>query len=146
VTYLALSPVSAAIYAALNVAGLTALATGGIYDDVPQGTSFPQVVFTVSENQQLGGFGTYPGTSGRLPEIALRVYVFTKSDELNRGMKPAQVVMSKVIELLRTPPAVSGFSSWAIFWDDVNPVGDELVAGVKVKELTANARLYVEAA
>ena len=35
----ALEPVSEAVYSTLNVSAMTALATGGIYDDVPQVTA-----------------------------------------------------------------------------------------------------------
>lgn len=139
---LALNAVSAAIYTALNVSGLTALAPGGAVDDIAQIRAYPCVLFDVSEALQLGGFGTYPGAVGRLPEIALRVYVYSKHE----GQKENQAVMAKVQELLAWPPTVSGHSACAIFWDDAIAVGDELIAGVKVKELTANARLYVEAA
>ena len=47
-SYSALSPVSAGVYAALNVAGLIALAPGGICDDVAQATGYPFVLFDVS--------------------------------------------------------------------------------------------------
>ncbi len=139
-SYSALSPVSAGIYAALNVAGLTALATGGVGDDIAQGTGYPFVLFDVSETAQ-GGFGTKPGL-GQLPEIGLRVHVFSKYE----GMKEAQAVMDKVMQLLADPPAVTGYSSWAIFHDETINLGDQIIAGVKVKELCALFRLYVELA
>lgn len=139
--YLSLSPVAAAIYGALNVAGLLALAPGGVYEDVKQGATFPYVFFEVGEEAQLGGFGTRPGLS-QLPEIGLRVHVFSTA----AGMKEAQAVMAKVHELLVTPPAVTGYSSWAIFHDQTFAFPDELVGGVKVKELVSLYRLYVEEA
>ena len=73
-SYSALSPVSAAVYAALNVAGLTALAPGGVSDDIGQNTTFPCVLYEVHETAK-GGFGTKPG-QGQLPEIDLCVHVF----------------------------------------------------------------------
>lgn len=137
-SYSALSPVSVGVYAVLNVASLTALAPGGVHDDVPQGTTYPFVLFEVQESRQ-GGFGTRPGL-GTLPEIALRVHVFSRFE----GFGEAQAVMAKVIELLKDPPAVSGYSSWAIFHDETIPLQDQAVNNVKVKELVANFRLYVE--
>jgi hypothetical protein len=139
-SYSALAPVSAAVFAALNVAALTAIAPGGVTDDVPQGAAFPVVLYEVSERPH-GGFGTKPGVVGQLPEVELTVHVYSQYG----GMVEAQTVMAKVIELLASPPAVTGYASWAIFHDETIPVGDELLAGVKVKELVAKFRLYVEA-
>ena len=140
-TFTPLSPISVAFYTALNVAGLTALAPGGVHDDVPQNTTYPYVLFEVSEDQQLGGFGTLQGTKA-LPEIGWRVHIFTQGE----GYKTAQAIAAKVLQLLATPPAVTGYGSWAIFHDTTIPLGDELVAGVRVKELVVTGRLYVEEA
>jgi hypothetical protein len=52
--------------------------------------------------------------------------------------------MNAVIGALATAPTVTGYSSWAIFHDDTINLGDQLVAGVKVKELVARFRLFVE--
>jgi len=137
-SYSALSPVSAAVYTTLNVAALLALAPGGVCDDVAQRTGYPFVLFDVHEHRE-GGFGTKPGL-GTLPEVDLRVHVFSQF----QGFSEAQAVMGKAIELLRDPPTVSGYSSWAIFHDDTLALGDEQIAGVKVKELVGLFRLYVE--
>jgi hypothetical protein len=139
-SYSALSPVSAAIYSALNVAALLALAPGGVGDDVAQGTGFPFVLFDVSETP-IGQMGGKPGT-GRTLAIDLRLHVFTQYV----GMNKAQAIAAKCIQLLASPPAVSGFDSWAIFHDDTVPVGRELIAGVEVNELVVNMRLYVREA
>jgi hypothetical protein len=138
-SYSALSPVSVGIFAVLNVAGLTALATGGVCDDVAQNTGYPFVLYEVHE-RAIGGFGTKPGTK-QLAEIDLMVHVFSQF----QGMSEAQSVMDKVIELLKDAPAVTGYSSWAIFHDETLNLGDQDVGGVKVKELVARFRLYVEA-
>ncbi len=137
-SYSALSPVSAAVYAALNVAALLALAPGGVGDDIAQGTGYPFVLFEVHE-KALGGFGTKPGL-GTLPEIDLRVHVFSQFE----GYSEAQAVMGQAIALLKDPPTVTGYASWAIFHDETITLGDQIVAGVKVKELVGMFRLYVE--
>lgn len=137
-SYSALSPVSAGVLSALNVASVTSLATGGVNDDLPQRTAFPCVLFEVHETA-LGGFGTKPGTK-QLPQIDLMVHVFSQF----QGMSEAQAVMDAVIGALATPPTVSGYSSWAIFHDDTINVGDAIVAGIKVKEIVARFRLFVE--
>jgi hypothetical protein len=66
-SYSALAPVSAGVYAALNVVALTALAPGGVCDDVAQNTGFPFVLFEVSERPQ-PAFGTKPGIAGACPK------------------------------------------------------------------------------
>jgi len=138
-SYSALSPVSDGIYTVLNVAALLALATGGVGDDIAQKTGYPFVLYEVHETAA-GGFGTKPGT-GQLPEIDLIVHVFSQY----AGLSEAQSVMDKVLQLLATAPAVTGYSSWAIFHDETINLGDQIVAGLKVKELVARFRLFVEA-
>lgn len=135
--YSALSAVSAAIYSALNVSDLIALAPGGVCDDVAQGSSYPFLLYAVSE-EPWHGMGTKPGT-GRTLQVSLRLHVFSQY----AGMSQAQAVMAKAIQLLTEPPSVTGFGSWAIFHDETVPIGPELVAGVSVHELAANLRLYV---
>ena len=139
-SYSALSPVSAGIYTVLNVAALTALAPGGVCDDVAQSTGYPFVLYAVHE-ERFGGFGTKPGTK-QLPQIDLLVHVFSQF----QGYSEAQGVMGKVMELLKDPPAVSGYGSWAIFHDETTNLGDQIIAGLKVKELVARFRLFVELA
>lgn len=139
--YLALNAVSAAIFGALNVASFTAVCAGGAHDALPQDTSYPCLLFEVSEQQQMGGLGTRPG-QGALPEVQIRLHVFSK----HVGMKECQTVMQKAIELLAVAPSVTGYSSWAIFHDSTLPLSDTVIAGEAVRELVSDLRLYVEEA
>ena len=139
-SFSALSPVSAAIYTALNVAALTDLVPGGVNDVIPQGAAYPLVLFEVSEAQQFGGFGTKPGR-GQLPQMDVRVHVFSQQQDLSE----AQAILAKAIELLADPPAVTSYSSWAIFHDQSLDLGDQVVANITVHEIVAVFRLYVEA-
>lgn len=138
-SYSALAPVSLAVFTALNVAAVTDLAPGGVWQVVPQNTGYPFVLFAVSEAQQLGGFGTKPGV-GQLPEIDLRVHVFSQQDNLSE----AQAIIDVVLALLADPPTVTGYGSWAIFHDSTIDLGDQVVANVTVHEIVAQFRLYVE--
>jgi hypothetical protein len=140
-SYSALDPVSAAIYTTLNVPTLTALAPGGVSDQVAQHTTFPCVLYEVSE-RPVGGIGSRPGAGRRTLEMALRLHVFSTY----AGMLEAQQVMAACIGLLSTAPSVTGYGSWAIFHDDTIPLSDQVVAGVRVNELVANFRLYVSEA
>ena len=137
-SYSTLAPVSAAIYTALNVAALTDLVPGGVSDVVPQNTVYPFVLFEVSEPEQLGGFGTKPGL-GQLPEIAIRVHVFSQQQNLSE----AQGILDTVLQLLADPPAtVTGYGNAVIFHDSTVDLGDQVVANVVVHEIVASFRLY----
>jgi len=138
-SYSALSPVSDAIATALNVAAVTTLAVGGVWDVLPQNTPYPCVLFEVSEPRQLGGFGTKPGL-GQLPELEVRVHVFSQQQNLSE----AQGILAVVIQLLADAPTVTGYASWAIFHDSTIDLGDQIVANITVHELVAIFRLYVE--
>ncbi len=144
-SYSALSPVSVGLYAALNVAAVTALATGGVGDDIAQGTGFPFLLFVVSE-KAAGGFGTQPGR-GQLPQIDLRLHAFSQYG----GGKAAQAVCDAAIGALftafdPTSPTVSitGYQTCGIFHDETSEPFDSLVSGVKVKEIAAQLRMFVE--
>jgi len=140
-SYSALDPASVAVHTALNVAALTALAPGGVGDDIAQFSGYPAVLYEVTETN-LGGMGTRPGSGKRTLEIDLRVHVFSQY----AGFYQAQLVMAKCIELLATAPAVAGYESAAIFHDETIPLASEMVAGVRANELVALFRLYVSEA
>lgn len=131
----ALSPVTAAVYTALNVPAMTALA--GVGDDIAQKTTYPFLLIEVSESV-VPTLGTRPGT-GRTVEIDLRLHAFAKGD----SWKVAQNVAAKAIELLATPPAVTGYASAAIFHDETMRLDEQVVAGEKVKELVILMRMLL---
>lgn len=137
-SYSALDAVSSAVYTTLNVAALTALATGGVGDVIEQSTGFPYVLYEVSE-RVVGGLGSKPGTGKRTLECALRLHVFSTYT----GFYEADTIMAVCIQLLAHAPAVTGYGSWAIFHDETIPLGGVMVAGVVVNELVANCRLFV---
>ncbi len=136
--YLALSPVSVAVDNALNVAALTALATGGIYDGIPQAPSYPLVFFEVQEEDQR------PFGGGGLPQVTLRVHAFSTHE----GMKEAQTIIAKAIQLLRDVSlSVTGYAqAGKVFYDRTVALPNEVVRGVEVRELVAEFRIYVEEA
>lgn len=132
--YLALSPVSAAVYAKLNVAGMNALVGTRIYDDVPRAATFPFVWFEVRE-RDVRGFGT-----GAIPEVELWVHAFSTYN----GMKEAQSICQKAVELLRDQAlTITGYTqAGLVFYDDTTPLQDQAIEGVKVQELVAKFRIY----
>lgn len=136
--------VSAAVYSALTAsAGVLAAAPGGVSDDVPQNPTFPFLLYETRE-RYTGALGTKPG-SGAQYEIDLVLHAYAQA-AASGGMKLCEALISEAILALADPILVSGFSDWAHLHDETIPVGDELVAGIKVKEVVAKMRLEVELA
>ena len=135
--YLSLDPVSAALYTALNVSALTSLATGGVSADPAQGVTFPFVWFEVLEARDVRGFGT-----GGLPEVEVRVHVFSQYE----GLKEAHQIAAKVIELLRDQAlTVSGYTqAGLVFYDDTVVLPNQMLNGIKAHEVVSRFRIYVE--
>ena len=135
---LALSPVAVALYGVLNVGSLTTLATGGVYDDIPQSVTFPFVLVEVQE-RDVRGFGL-----GGLPECTVRLRVYSTY----QGWKEAQSILSQAITLLKDVAlTVNGYRMCGhVFYDESVPIPDSEINGVKCKELVANFRVYVEEA
>lgn len=137
--YLSLSPLSVAIYGALNVAGMTALVGSRIYDDIPRNPTYPLVWFEVQEPQDVRGFGT-----GGMPEVSLRVHALTQY----QGEKQGQAIIAKAIELLRDQTlTVTGYAqAGQMFYDETVTLRDQEIEGVKVQEMVAVFRSYLEEA
>jgi len=135
--YLSLAPLSAALYTALNVAGMTALVSTRIYDDVPRAPVYPFVWFEVGEPRDARGFGT-----GGMPEVAIRVHAFSTY----QGEKEAQAIIAKAIELLRDQSlTVTGYEqAGKVFYDETVALKDQELAGVKVQEIVALFRTYLK--
>lgn len=135
--YLSLDPVSSGVYTALNVASFTALATGGLSDDPAQGVAFPFVWYEVREVQDVRGFGT-----GGLPEVELRVHTFSEY----QGLKEAQAINAKAIELLRDQAiTVSGYrQAGLVFYRETVPLPFQELNGVTVHELVSTFTIFVE--
>ncbi len=145
VSYSPLPPVSAAVFTALNVAALLAIAVGGVVDASQLGTATrPYVFFEVSNPTQLGGFGTWPG-HGDVPKLELRVHAI--SDQPN--VSESQAVLALCVQLLYQVGAlsVSGYTVCANQpMTDIQRLnlGDQLIAGVVVHEEVAIIPLIVE--
>jgi hypothetical protein len=133
---LALGPVAVAVFGLLNVSAVTALATGGVVDQVAQGTPFPFVLVDVQE-RDVRGFGT-----GGLPEVAIRVHVFSTYE----GGKEAQAILAACIAQLKDVAlTVAGYRMCGlVFYDDTIALPDQAINGVPCRELVANFRAYVE--
>lgn len=137
--YLSLSPVSVAIYTALNVAGLTALVSTRIYEVVPQAPTYPFVLYEVQERDERG-----MGSGYGLPEVELMVHALSQEETYAQ----AQTIIAKVIELLRDQTlTVSGYNMCGkVFYDRTERMPDADVNGVSVRELVAMFRVFVEEA
>ncbi len=137
--YSALSPVSAAIVAALQDTAFATVCPGGVFDDVPQGPTYPFLLYVVDE-KPIGGLGTKPGV-GRTLEITIRLHVYSQF----AGMTEAQAVLREAIRVMFAQAlTVDGYKvDGEPFHDENVSLPDELVGGQKVKELVGLFRLYV---
>lgn len=88
----------AAIYAALNVPAFLALATGGVYDGVPQRVTLPYARIVVTTELRLDCMQK-PGK-----DLSVQVHVFGSG--LYEGTKQVGDIVSKAIELLHYQPLV----------------------------------------
>lgn len=133
--YLALSPVSTAVYGKLNVASMQALVSTRIYDDVPRAPVYPFIWFEVKE-RDVRGFGAGTG----LPEVTVDVHVFSTY----QGMKEAQSIAQLAVQLLRDQAlTITGYEhAGLVFYDDTVSLQDQAIEGVKVQELVAQFRVY----
>jgi hypothetical protein len=144
--YSPLAPLSDAIGVTLRAsAALLALAPGGVWDALPQNSSYPVVLVEVLDDYQ-PSLGRRPGGGpGSLYELDVRVHVFTQ----DRGMRTAQVVMAKVVEVLTPSGAISvtGYTVCGLeplATGSSTPLPNEVVAGIPVRELVRDFRLTVE--
>lgn len=135
---LSLSAVSVGVYTALNVAGLTALVSTRIYDELPRNPTYPCVQYTVGATEARG-MGT-----AEMPEIDLRVSVFSVSET---GAE-AQAIIAKVQDLLKDVAlTVSGYqAAGRLVWRDTVRLGTTEVNGVRVNEWVVMFTGWFEAA
>jgi hypothetical protein len=135
---LSLSAVSVGVFTALNVAGLTALVSTRIYDDIPRNPTYPLVMYSVDETEARG-LGT-----AQLPELDLRVSVFSTSAT---GAE-AQAIVAKVKDLLKDAAlTVSGYAmAGRVVWRETVKLGTTEINGVKVNEWAVLFTFWVEAA
>jgi hypothetical protein len=133
---LSLSAVSVGIYTALNVAGLTALVSTRIFDQLPRAVQYPCVEYTVSKSEARG-----MGTT-ELPECTVRVSTFSTSDT---GAE-AQAIVAKVEDLLKDVSlTVSGYRmAGRVIWRESLDLGVTEVNGVKVREWVSQFTAYLE--
>jgi hypothetical protein len=111
-------PVVAAAHVALNVGGITALATQGVHTHVPQGTKPPYVAVRLVSEVRWDSYGT----DGK--EVVLAVDVYTAG----KGPTLAGQIIDQVITLLAVAPptlAVAGHTVVSQQYDNGQDAGDE---------------------
>ena len=123
-----------AVYALLNVAGFTALSTGGVYNDVPQGTALPYTMFGNFIETRWDSMGQ-PGK-----QITFDVHVVSQFE----GDKEATEIASKAIELLHYQrPTVSGHTCVVIQYEQT-VMFEELVNGILTRHHVAMFRALLD--
>jgi len=130
----ALEPAAEAIYGLLNVSAMTTLATGGVYQDVPQDTSFPYVAFEVRENDTNGTFGQIFYSMG------VDIHCYSQYE----GNQQADTIISKAVQLLTyQTPSMSNFTALFLIHDASTNLPDIDINGVPTKHLLAEFTLTV---
>jgi len=130
----ALEPASEAVYTLLNVTAMTNLATGGVYQDVPQDTAFPYLAFEVRETD----------TNGTLGQIFYQVGVDVHVWSQYEGNQEADRIVSKAVELMTyQTPSMSNFTAILIVHDGSNAFPDLDINGVATKHLVSEFTMTV---
>lgn len=143
-----LKPLGDAIFGAIGFdATLLALATGGVFLDIPPNPTFPLVWIELQQDQEHGGFGSQPGRKNK-PGVNARVHVFQSN---GGSLRDSQMVMARVIDLLwndAAPLVVSGYEVYC----SGTPLpdartfqfADQELRGFKVKEAVLMADYMLE--
>jgi hypothetical protein len=140
VSVLTLSPVSAGVYTALNVAGLTALVPRISDTEVRQNTGFPCCWF-VLDVDDARGFGR-----GVLAKISLRVHAASTGSATQGAAKEVQAILSVVEGLLKDRTlTIAGYrqAGEIVPGPTSEPFASE-VGGVACWEALSNFTLWVE--
>ena len=112
----AANPAIVSLYNALNVSGLTSLAS--VWNNVPQSTTYPYVLISLGSETRMDAMGR-PGKS-----VLCEVHVFSQA----RGDKEALTILSKVVELLHYQAlSVSAHGLVAVQYEQGFDAGTELV-------------------
>jgi len=134
---LSLAAVSAGIFTALNVSGLTTLVGSRIYDLLPRNPTYPCVSYTVDKDEARG-----MGTT-ELPEMTVRVSVFSQSGTVGEGA----AIVAKVEDLLKDVSlTVTGYRmAGRVVWRESSFLGATEINGVKVNEWVSQFTTWLEA-
>lgn len=137
--YSALGPVAQAVFHVLITnSTLTALAVGGIYDELPQNPTYPCVSYEVSATEQRG-LGT-----GSLPEVELRTHVFSVYGGLTEAREIDRLIIGTLRDVALPVDATLYRTCGLAFWDTTTPLPAVELNGVPVHELVSIFRVYVE--
>ena len=119
----AASPVQNGAFDVLNVASFTALASGGFYTDVPQGTAFPSawLAFGDPAEDPLDTFGK----TGAVVHLELHVYSTYEGDD------ECLDILSKGVELLHHQSITA--SGWTV------PLVGRAFLGIAVEDFNGQA-------
>ena len=130
----AIEAVLTAVYAALNVAAMTALATGGVHNGLPATVSYPFVrIGDCTETRE-----DCMGQPGK--DVLVRVHVFAQG----RTDLAVSRILSKVNELLHYATfAVTGHTLVSSQFQQSFPAGTENINGVEVRHHEAEVLVTV---
>lgn len=136
----ALQPVSEAVFTMLQAdPDLVSLASGGIYDVVPESPNYPFVWYEVGRPIDARGFGTCS-----LPQMEVRTHTYTVGGQMLEGFViNGRIVTALADQLVPVDPTVWKPAGLVLSEAEV-VLPDEELRGLPVHEIVAIFRLYVE--
>jgi len=134
------SPVEAILTAIVTTldatSAVTTLATGGIYNNVPQGTAYPYVEVTSPSDRREDTFGKF-GAASLVDVKAVSQYFGDK--------EASQILDACITALDLTTPTLSGHATLGLAWES-NDRFREVVNGIVTRHHVATYRVWTEQA
>jgi hypothetical protein len=125
---------AAIVLALKSSTGVTGLATGGIFNNVPQNTPYPYVVVTSPTDRR-------EDTCGRFGSVLL---VDVKAVSQYDGDKEAAGILDQCIQALNfQKPAASGHTVLGMTWENSERF-QEVVNGIPTRHHVATLRVWTE--
>jgi len=113
---------------------LTALATGGVYNNVPQGTSYPYLEVTCPTDRRQDTFGTFGAD----------ILVDTKAVSQSPGDQEALRIIDATITALNNAAlSLSSHRSLGVAWESSDRFRD-VVDGIVTRQHVATFRIWAE--
>lgn len=114
--------------------GVTGLVASRIYNNVPQDTTYPYVVVTLSDTRRQDTYGR----AGSLGSVDVRVVSQERGDQ--EGMR----ILDHINRALdQTKPTLTGHAMLGLAWDDLTRY-QEVVNGVPTRHHCASYRAWTE--
>jgi len=133
----AANPVGEAVFGVLQDATLQTALGGRLYDSIPEDAPRPVVLYEITNERDVRGFGT-----GGLPECELRTHVYSDLGSLSE----AQSLNQQIVALLKDAQiVVTGYTQCGtIVYRETMALPEEIMNGIMVHEVVSTFTIWVE--